>query len=107
MGPDTSKWRNQDSYDFYDELSVEGIAWECLRRDLDYQARFADIVTKRAESAPFEEEAQHRWGLRFSGRPEAFHPRSARNLVASRQSGHRASGRGPWFPAALAAAHYA
>ena len=107
MGPDTSKWRNQDSYDFYDELSVEGIAWECLRRDLDYQARFADIVTKRAESAPFEEEAQHRWGLRFSGRPKALHPRPARDLVTSRQSGHRAYRKGPRFQAALAAVHCA
>ena len=107
MGPDTSKWRNQDSYDFYDELSVEGIAWECLRRDLGYQASFADIVTQKAVRAPFEEEAQHRWGLRFSGRPEALHPRSARNLVASRQSGHRVSGRGTGFPTALAAAHCA
>ena len=105
MGPDTSKWRNQDAYDFYDELSVEGIAWECLRRDLDYQARFADIVTQKAERAPFEEEAQHRWGLRFSGRPKALHPRPAGDLVTARQSGHRASGRGTRFPAALAAAH--
>ena len=107
MGPDTSKWRNQDSYDFYDELSVEGIAWECLRRDLGYQASFADIVTQRAERAPFEEEAQHRWGLRFSGRPKALNSQSARNLVTSRQSGHRASGRGPKFRATLAAVHCA
>ena len=84
MGPDTSKWRNQESYDFYDELSVEGIAWECLRRDLDYQASFADIVTKRAERAPFEEEAQHRWGLRFSCRPGALHSRSTGDLVTAR-----------------------
>lgn len=105
MGPDTSKWRNQDSYDFYDELSVEGIAWECLRRDLDYQAHFADIVTQKAERAPFEEEAQHRWGLRFSGRPEALHPRPAGDLVTARQSGHSACRRGPRLPAALAVAH--
>ncbi|WP_296521621.1 DUF6499 domain-containing protein [Phenylobacterium sp.] len=105
MGPDTSNWRNQDSYDFYDELSVEGIAWECLRRDLDYQARFADIVTQKAVRAPFEEEAQHRWGLRFSGRSKALHSRPACDLVTARQSGHRASGRGTRFPAALAPAH--
>lgn len=107
MGPDTSKWRDQDTYDFYDELSVEGIAWECLRRDLDYQASFADIVTKRAERAPFEEEAQHRWGLRFSGRPGALHSRSTGDLVTARQSGHRACRRGPRLPATLAAAHCA
>ena len=107
MGPDTSKWRNQDSYDFYDELSVEGIAWECLRRDLDYQARFADIVTQKAERAPFEEEAQHRWGLRFSGRPKALNPRPAGDLVTARQSGHRAYGRGTRFQAVLASTHCA
>lgn len=107
MGPDTSKWWNHDSYDFFDELSVEGIAWECLRRDLDYQARFADIVTQKAERTPFEEEAQRRWGLRFSGRPKALNSQSARNLVTSRQSGHRASGRGTRFPATLAADHCA
>jgi hypothetical protein len=105
MGPDTSKWRNEDSYDFYDELSVEGIAWECLRRDLDYQARFADIVTQKAVRAPFEEEAQHRWGLRFSGRPKALQLGSAGDMVAARQSGHRASGRGTQFQTVLAAAH--
>jgi len=107
MGPDTSKWRNQDSYDFYDELSAEGIAWECLRRDPDYQALFADIVTQKAGRAPFEEEAQHRWGLRFSGRPEALHSGPARNLVTSRQSGHRAFGQCARFPATLSAAHCA
>lgn len=107
MGPDTSKWRNQNSYDFYDALSVEGIAWECLRRDLDYQARFADIMTQKAESAPFEEEAQHRWGLRFSGRPEALHPRPAGDLVTARQSGHRTGRGGPCLQAALAAVHCA
>lgn len=107
MGPDTSKWRNQDSYDIYDELSVEGIAWECLRRDLDYQARFADIVAQKAERAPLEEEAQHRWGLRFSGRPKALHSRPAGDMVSARQSGHRAYGRGPRLPAAFAAVHCA
>jgi hypothetical protein len=64
-------------------------------------------VTQRAERAPFEEEAQHRWGLRFSGRPKAFHPRPARDLVTARQSGHYACRRGPGLPAALAAAHCA
>ena len=107
MGPDTSKWRNKDSYDFYDELSVEGIAWECLRRDLDYQARFADIVTQKAERTPFEEEAQHRWGLRFSGRPKALHSRPTGDLVTARQSGHRTCRQGARFPAALAAGHCA
>ena len=107
MKPDTSRWRDQDQYEFYDALPVEGVAWECLRRDLDYQACFADIVTQKAVRAPFEEEAQHRWGLRFSGRPKALNSQSARNLVTSRQSGHRTCRQGARFPAALAAGHCA
>ena len=30
MKPDTSRWRDQDQYEFYDALPVEGVAWECL-----------------------------------------------------------------------------
>lgn len=33
MKPDTSRWRDQNQYEFYDDLSVEGVAWECLRRN--------------------------------------------------------------------------
>lgn len=70
MGPDTSKWRNVEAYDFYDAIPVEGIAWECLRRDLAYQARFSDLVKENAVRAPLREDVQRRWGLRFPGRPQ-------------------------------------
>jgi hypothetical protein len=64
-------------------------------------------VTQKAVRAPFEEEAQHRWGLRFSGRPKALHSRPAGDMVSARQSGHRTYGRGPRLPAAFAAVHCA
>lgn len=38
MKPDTSRWRDQSQYEFYDALPVEGVAWECLRRNTAYQA---------------------------------------------------------------------
>lgn len=29
MKPDTSRWREQSEYEFYDALPIEGAAWEC------------------------------------------------------------------------------
>lgn len=37
MRPDTSRWRAQSSYDFIDRAPVDHLAWECLRRNHDYQ----------------------------------------------------------------------
>ena len=69
MKPDTSRWRDQDQYEFYDALPVEGVAWECLRRNASYQASFDDLVAQGAGHLPFADDVQHRWGLRFPGRP--------------------------------------
>lgn len=41
MGPSTARWRDHDHYEFYDVLPVEGLAWECLRRDTGYQVCMA------------------------------------------------------------------
>ena len=43
MKPDTSRWRDQDQYEFYDDLPVEGVAWECLRRNAAYQTSFEGL----------------------------------------------------------------
>ncbi|MFJ1310918.1 transcriptional regulator domain-containing protein [Agrobacterium pusense] len=68
MTPDTSVWRNQRAYDFFDDLPVEGLAWECLRRDEGYQGLYQDLVQAKAETAPLPREAEQRWGLRFPGK---------------------------------------
>ncbi len=52
MKPDTSRWRDQDQYEFYDALPVEGVAWECLRRNASYQACFDDLVAQGAGHLP-------------------------------------------------------
>lgn len=87
MKPDTSRWRDQSQYDFYDALPVEGVAWECLRRNAAYQASFDDIVAQDAGEHPLSDDAQHHWGLRFPRRPRPFRNRTTGHLVTPCQSG--------------------
>lgn len=88
MKPDTSRWRDQEQYEFYDALPVEGVAWECLRRNASYQASFDDLVAQGAGHLPFADDVQNLWGLRFPGRPRLFRARPTGYLVACCQSGH-------------------
>ncbi|MDX8492522.1 DUF6499 domain-containing protein [Mesorhizobium sp. VK22B] len=67
MKPDTSSWRDNDSYGFFDDLPIEGLAWECLRRSEPYQQHYRALVTANAETAPCSPEAELLWGLRFPG----------------------------------------
>lgn len=67
MKPDTSRWRDGDAYAFFDRLSIEGLAWECLRRHEPYQQHFRALVKIGRESVALSPDAQRRWGLRFPG----------------------------------------
>lgn len=82
MRPNTSNWRNDDSYDFYDTLPIEGLAWECLRRYVPYQKQYVGLVTDKAESLPLRPEAQQRWGLRFPRKARPFLSGATRGVVA-------------------------
>lgn len=93
MKPDTSRWRDQDQYEFYDALPVEGVAWECLRRNATYQASFDDHVAQGTGHLPLVDDALHRWGLRFPGRRQPFRARPTGHLVIACQS-RRADARG-------------
>lgn len=65
MTPDTKDWRSSTPYDYMDKADVDALAWECLRRNLEYQRDFAKI-TKIPPSVDIETEAiGNRWGLRF------------------------------------------
>lgn len=86
MRPDTSRWRDQDQYDFYDGLSVEGVAWECLRRNTAYQASFDALIAQESQQLPFPKEAQRHWGLRFPRGSRLLRTRPAGHLVAACQS---------------------
>lgn len=71
MRPDTSQWRKHSSYDFFDHLKNEGLAWECLRRQQQYQRRYQALAAANADTAPLSIADQNRWGLRF---PRAAKP---------------------------------
>ncbi|MBB3808739.1 transcriptional regulator domain-containing protein [Pseudochelatococcus contaminans] len=72
MRPDTSRWRADAIYDFIEQAGVDDLAWECLRRNKDYQQDYSSLKRLgRLESAiPSAMEA--RWGLRFRGKTTAF-----------------------------------
>ncbi|HMO31008.1 DUF6499 domain-containing protein [Enterovirga sp.] len=86
MRPDTSRWRDNDSYDYFDNLSPEGLAWECLRRQTPYQRQYRALTTARKETAPLPLEDQRRWGLRFPRAAELVRPRPSGLLVARSRS---------------------
>lgn len=104
MRPDTSQWSDHDRYAFYDHLSVEGLAWECLRRSKPYQDHYAELTAADAEASPCSDEAQRLWGLRFPGATEPFRARTTGHLVAARQSGRSAHRHRPVVPAVAASA---
>lgn len=72
-------WRNGPAYDYVDEIGVEKIAHEFLRRNEQYAADYAMLSASEPDedAAP----ALSQWGLRFRGGPA--HPRrSGRHSLA-------------------------
>ncbi|MER9316321.1 DUF6499 domain-containing protein [Mesorhizobium sp. M0659] len=87
MKPNTSGWRDNNSYDFFDRLPIEGLAWECLRRSQSYGRRFQRLVLAGLENEPLPVEDQRRWGLRFPGPTGHVRPDAKRFVVAFCRSG--------------------
>ncbi|WP_424926404.1 transcriptional regulator domain-containing protein [Agrobacterium pusense] len=63
MQPDISQWHRHDSYDFLDGLTLSGLAWECLRRNREYQRDYATSVDQKEDGLP--REIERKWGLKF------------------------------------------
>ena len=63
MRPDTSSWKSETAYDYFNDLSSDGLAWECLRRNTRYQEAY-----RQAKSSPRPDEDGDAnakiWGLR-------------------------------------------
>ncbi|WP_245258969.1 MULTISPECIES: transcriptional regulator domain-containing protein [unclassified Chelatococcus] len=87
MRPDTSRWRENTSYDLVDDLPPDGLAWEYLRRNGAYQQDFARHLEIKGLAEPLAADAETRWGLRFRGKAEPFLLGSTYSLVP--QCGHR------------------
>ncbi|CAN7698102.1 DUF6499 domain-containing protein [Mesorhizobium amorphae] len=86
MKPNTSRWRDNNSYDFFDSLPIEGLAWECLRRSESYHRHYLRLALAGAENEPLATGAQKRWGLRFPGPARLVGLGARRFVVASRRS---------------------
>lgn len=89
MKPDTSQWRDRKSYDYFDALQTEGLAWECLRRSVPYQQHYAKLIIGNLEMAPLTLEAEQLWGLRFRRHSELVRVIARGFLVEQRK--HRRS----------------
>ncbi|SDD06887.1 hypothetical protein SAMN05216337_100789 [Bradyrhizobium brasilense] len=85
MRPDTSEWRDRKSYDYFDALHIEGLAWECLRRSAQYQQHYAALVLERLETTALPLETEQHWGLRFPRETEPVRTLPRRRLVSQRQ----------------------
>lgn len=67
MRPDTSHWRADSAYDFMDQAGVDNLAWECLRRNGEYQQDYRVLRGASRLDQQLPEQMEHRWGLRFRG----------------------------------------
>lgn len=65
MTPDTREWRSSTTYDYLDRADVDALAWECLRRNLDYQRDYAKSIRTASKTETKPEAIGDRWGLRF------------------------------------------
>ena len=63
MQPDTSPWRVKESYDYLERLPPEGLAWEFLRRNTNYQH---DYNLRKSEGrSRGRADTAKQWGLQF------------------------------------------
>ena len=82
MTPDTKEWRSSTTYDYMDEIDVDALAWECLRRNSSYQKDFANAANLEEDNARMTEAIVNRWGLRFPRPAQSGCTRSSHILDA-------------------------
>jgi len=67
MQPDPSHWRSKESYNYLEGLPPEGLAWEFLRRNTNYQRDYNTHKTERRLRD--RAELTKRWGMQFLADP--------------------------------------
>ena len=82
MVPDTKDWRQPSTYDFMDKVGTDDLAWECLRRNAEYQKDFSRCLSTAYTVEQNFEVIQNRWGLRFPCPPQPQWPRTISILDA-------------------------
>jgi hypothetical protein len=63
MQPDTSPWRVKEGYDYLERLPPEGLAWEFLRRNTNYQRDYN--LRKSEHRSRGKADIAKRWGLQY------------------------------------------
>jgi hypothetical protein len=61
MQPDTSPWRVKEGYDYLERLPPEGLAWEFLRRNTNYQRDYT--LRKSDRRSRDKADTAKQWGL--------------------------------------------
>lgn len=84
MVPDTSAWRDTQAYAYFDDLALDGLAWECLRRNPDYQRDMRQAATQVATGETPASITQT-WGLRFRHQTQPLSHFGGHLLVARGQ----------------------
>ncbi|MDP1600263.1 transcriptional regulator domain-containing protein [Phenylobacterium sp.] len=77
MEPDPSQWRSSISYDYFDDLGVPDLAWECLRRNVDYQHDYSKALKEMDDPEQANASFRLRWGLQFPCQPKPQRDRGA------------------------------
>lgn len=80
MAPDPSQWRASTSYDYFDDLGISDLAWECLRRNVDYQRDYAKALKEMDDPEQATTSFRLRWGLQFPCPPKPQRHRGADSL---------------------------
>ncbi|NDW07662.1 transcriptional regulator domain-containing protein [Jiella pacifica] len=91
MVPDASRWRSSSDYDYLGDLAGSDLAWECLRRNPDYQRDFAEVQDDARNAAHLARLMRLRWGIRFPDSTGAEGERCDRLLDGGGRSGDGAA----------------
>ncbi len=65
MVPDVSQWRSAAAYEYFDDSSVPDLAWEGLRRNINYQREFAQLIAEGRSPGEMDTLLRARWGISF------------------------------------------
>ena len=61
-------WRSEAAYNYIDTLTPGDLAWEFLRRNIEYKRSYDEFLQRNGKSEEVSREFTSRWGLRFRSR---------------------------------------
>ena len=65
-------WRSEAAYNYIDTLTPGDLAWEFLRRNIEYKRSYDEFLQRNGKSEEVSREFTSRWGLRFRSRSLVF-----------------------------------